>query len=285
MAPRASVILSTYNQPRLLDLALHSYARQSCMDFELLIADDGSGEETTEVIDRHAGKLGVPLARIWQPNEGFRKAMANNRAALESRSQCLIFSDGDCLASRTFVEEHLQAARPNRYCVGGHIRLSEESTRRIHVEDVTSGSFESTGTLWERLGLWGTHAKSLAYIAVHKRRKPKFYGLNFSVDRESFFRVNGFDNSYQNSARDDSDLRNRMQLAGVRPRSLWHRARVYHLHHPPHTTRLGWRGAAEYYNRPDLEPAARSGLREIAQESATPIGREEPRRAPPFRSE
>lgn len=285
MAPRASVILSTYNQPRLLDLVLHSYARQSLMDFELLIADDGSGEETTEVIDRHAGKLGVPLVRIWQPNEGFRKAMANNRAALESRSQRLIFSDGDCLASRTFVEEHVQAARPNRYIVGGHIRLSEEASRQIRVEDVTSGSFESAGTLGERLGLWATHAKSLADIALQKKRKPKFYGLNFSVDRESFFRVNGFDNSYHNSARDDADLRNRMQLGGVKAKSLWHRARVYQLYHPPLTTRLGWRGAGDYYNRADLEPIARSGLREVAQETTAPIDRDEPLRAPPFRSE
>jgi glycosyltransferase involved in cell wall biosynthesis len=46
MLPRASVILTTYNQPRLLNLVLHSYERQSCLDFEIVVSDDGSGPET-----------------------------------------------------------------------------------------------------------------------------------------------------------------------------------------------------------------------------------------------
>ena len=55
MLPRASVILTTYNQPRLLDLVLQSYERQSRLDLEIVIADDGSGPETREVIERYWG--------------------------------------------------------------------------------------------------------------------------------------------------------------------------------------------------------------------------------------
>jgi glycosyltransferase involved in cell wall biosynthesis len=262
-----SVILSTYNQPRLLDLTLFGYSRQSALDFEVVVADDGSGSETRAVIERHSRELPVRLEHVWQPDEGFRKAQAVNRAVLRSRAPYLIFSDGDCIPSRTFVEEHLRARRPSTYVVGGHVRLSEEVTGRLTPQDVLSGRVEKMSSWVDRAGLWWTHLKSLVYIATNKRRKPKFYGLNFSLDREVFYRVNGYDLSYENLAREDSDLRNRLQLAGVRARSLWHRARVFHQHHPPNVARLLWREGVAYYNRPDLRPEAPRGLRELEREA------------------
>jgi glycosyltransferase involved in cell wall biosynthesis len=273
MSPRASVILSTYNQPRVLDLALHGYARQSTRDFEILIGDDGSGPETAELIEKHAKELPVPLIHVWQPDAGFQKAKAVNRAVLRSRGEWLIFSDGDCIPSRTFVEEHLAAARPGTFVVGGHIRLSAEETDALTPEQVESGVFEEFGSAWERANLRLMHVKSLFYIAIRKRRKPKFYGLNFSLSREDFFAVNGYDSTYKNIAKEDSDLRNRMQLAGYRPVSLWHRARVYHQHHPPHNTRRLWREGVAYYNRKDLRPEAPDGLRELAREIAAESAR------------
>lgn len=268
--PAASVVLSTYEQPRLLDLALCGYARQSVRDFEILIADDGSGPETGAVIDAHAQRLPVPIRRVWQEDKGFRKALACNRAVLESRGAHLIFSDGDCVPSRTFVEEHLDAARPGRYVVGGHIRLSEAYTGALTPDRVSAGEVERVATVRDVIGLFGMHVKSRVYIAVRKRRKPKFYGLNFSLPREAFYRVNGYDGSYAGSAKEDSDLRNRLQLAGVRPVSLWHRARVFHLHHPPHMGRIAWAEADAYYNRPDLAAEAPSGLRELEREGSGP---------------
>ncbi len=261
-------MLTTYNQPRLLDLVLRGYARQTSLDFELVIADDGSGPETRYVIERHARDAPFRIGHVWQPDKGFRKSEAVNRAVLQTRAATLILSDGDCIPVRSFVEEHVAMARPRTYVVGGHIRLTPDYTASLTADDVRSGRFERQGRLSERLKLWTTHGKSLVYIATGKRRKPKFYGLNFSVDRESFYRVNGFDHTYHNSGREDSDLRNRLQLAGVRARSIWHRARVFHLHHPGHTTRLVWQGVAEYYNRPDLAPEAPVGLRELASQDA-----------------
>lgn len=264
MAPRASVLISTYNQPHVLDLALHGYARQSTLDFEIVIGDDGSGSETAEVIERHQRSLPVPLFHVWQPNQGFRKAKAVNRAVLKSRGAWLIFSDGDCIPSRTFVEEHLAAARAGRFVIGGHVRLSHADTEALRVEDVRSGRFERLVTPAQRLDLWALHAQSLFYIAIRRRRRPKFYGLNFSLSRESFFAVNGYDATYTNIAKEDSDLRNRLQLAGQRATSLWHRARVYHQNHPPHNARRLWREGVAYYNRKDLRPEAPEGLRELA---------------------
>ncbi len=263
---RASVILATYDQPRLLDLALAGYSAQSTRDFEIVVADDGSGPETRRVIDAHARRLPVEIRHVWQPHRGFWKSAAVNRGVLHSRGEQLLFSDGDCVPSRTFVAEHLEAAAPATFIVGGHVRLREADTRRVTRERVAAGELESEIALAERAGLWWTHCKSLAYIAARRPHKPRLLGLNFSVDRASFFEVNGFDLTYRNSAKDDSDLRNRLLLAGARPVSLWHRARVVHLYHPPHVERTLWREAGDYYRRADLRAEAPYGLRELAAE-------------------
>jgi len=263
---RASVILATFDQPRLLALALCGYAGQTEREFEIVVADDGSRDETREVVDAHVRRSGLAIRHVWQPHRGFWKSAALNRAVLHSCGEHLIFSDGDCVPSRSFVAEHLAAARPNAFIVGGHVRLSERETRAVTPEHVASGSLERAPSLHTRTRLWWTHAKSLAYIALRRPRRPRLLGLNFSVDRRSFFAVNGFDATYRNSARDDSDLRNRLLLAGVQPISLWHRARVVHLFHPPHPSRQLWRSADRYYQRIDLRPEAPRGLRELAQE-------------------
>ena len=49
---KASVIISTYNQPEWLALVLHSYSIQTENNFEIIIADDGSDERTKAVIDK-----------------------------------------------------------------------------------------------------------------------------------------------------------------------------------------------------------------------------------------
>ncbi|MFI5316523.1 MAG: glycosyltransferase [Myxococcota bacterium] len=266
MAIRASVILATYNQPRLLDLALLGYSNQTRRDFEIIVADDGSRSETGDVVAAHARRSPLPIRHVWQPHRGFWKSAALNRAVLHSRGEQLVFSDGDCVPARGFVAEHLAAARANAFVVGGHVRLSEEETRRVTPEAVLSGSLEREVSRRERARLAWTHAKSLAYIALRRPRRPRMLGLCFSLDRASFVAVNGFDATYLNSAKDDSDLRNRLLLAGVRPVSLWHRAHVVHLFHPPHFERGLWQEADGYYRREILSPKAPNGLRELARE-------------------
>jgi glycosyltransferase involved in cell wall biosynthesis len=272
VTPHASVILATYDQPRLLDLALAGYSAQTARDFEIVVADDGSGPETRRVVEAWARRLSFPLRHVWQPHRGFWKSAAVNRAVLASRGAQLVFSDGDCVPSRSFVAEHLDASRKNAFIVGGHVRLSEDETRRVTRERIADGELEAQVSGLDRARLYWTHCKSLAYIALRRPHRPRLLGLNFSVDRTSFYAVNGFDLTYRNSARDDSDLRNRLLLAGVRPISLWHRARVVHLYHPPHFERTLWREAGAYYRRPGLAVEAPYGLRELAAERARLTG-------------
>jgi glycosyltransferase involved in cell wall biosynthesis len=268
-APRASVLLSTYNHPDLLARSLLGFAHQTTRDFEVVVADDGSGPETRRVVESFQKDFPVPLLHVWQPDDGFHKSRAVNRAFLRSRASYLIFSDGDCIPALDLVERHLAVARPGHYVVGGFVRLSEETSAALSDDDVRRGRLQRFVTPAQWLELYLTHVKSLVYIALGKRRKPKIFGLNFSLHREDFVRVNGYDETYHNSSKEDSDLRNRMQVAGMRAISLWHRPGVFHQHHPPHYTRIAWRDAHDYYNRPDLPAEAPIGLRQLQDELLT----------------
>ncbi|MCP4004927.1 MAG: glycosyltransferase [bacterium] len=266
MGLRASVLLSTYNQPELLDIALHGFARQTTRDFELVIADDGSRPETKALIDRHAADFPVPIVHVWQPDVGFTKSRSVNRAVLHSKASALVFSDGDCIPAPEFVEQHLEVSRPGCFAVGGHVRLSEDETKALTPDMVHSGEIERRVSAMEKAHLWSVHLRSLVYIAARKRHKPKMYGLNFSVDRDSFYKINGFDETYKDSGKEDSDIRNRLLLAGIRPISLWHKSLVTHQYHPVHMTRGGWKGVKAYYNRDSLQAEAPTGLRQLAAE-------------------
>jgi glycosyltransferase involved in cell wall biosynthesis len=268
-APRASVLLSTYNHPDLLARSLLGFAHQTTLDFEIVVADDGSGPATREVVESFQKDFPVELLHVWQPDTGFHKSRAVNRAFLRSRASYLIFSDGDCVPARNLIEQHLAVARPGHYVVGGFVRLSEQVSAALGDDDVRSGRLQRFVTPAQWLDLYVTHVKSLAYIALGKRRKPKIFGLNFSMHRDDFVRVNGYDATYHNSSKEDSDLRNRMQVAGLRAISLWHTPGVFHQHHPPHEMRIAWKDAHAYYNRPELPAEAPVGLRELQEELLT----------------
>ena len=84
-----SVIIPTYNSARFLTEAVSSVLAQSFNDFEILVIDDGSTDETQEVMRQY----GSPVRCIRQPNSGV--AVARNRGIMESRGRYIAFLDAD----------------------------------------------------------------------------------------------------------------------------------------------------------------------------------------------
>ena len=105
-----SVIVSTYNQPAWLENVLRGYLHQELKDFELLVADDGSGEDTRRLIREFAGRSPFPIRHLWHEDQGYRRSVILNAAILASRGEYLIFSDGDCVPRRDFVATRYSGA-------------------------------------------------------------------------------------------------------------------------------------------------------------------------------
>ena len=133
MTMRVSVIITTYNQPEQLEKVMWGYAGQTYSDFELIVADDGSGPATTDVIDRVAAATGLEVLHVWHEDRGFRKTEILNRAILAAGGDYLVFSDGDCIPRDDFVAVHARLAAPRCFLSGGYIKLPAEASRAISI--------------------------------------------------------------------------------------------------------------------------------------------------------
>jgi glycosyltransferase involved in cell wall biosynthesis len=94
---KISVIVSTYNSPEWLARVLVGYEQQGDADFEIVIADDGSGPATRELIERFSARGHLRLRHVWHEDDGFRKWRIVNRAIEEAAGDYLLFTDGDCI--------------------------------------------------------------------------------------------------------------------------------------------------------------------------------------------
>ena len=70
---KVSVIISTYNSPVWLEKVLWGYTCQLLKDFEIIIADDGSGEETANVIRSFQENSSLHIHHFWQEDKGYRR--------------------------------------------------------------------------------------------------------------------------------------------------------------------------------------------------------------------
>ena len=128
MNPRVSVIIATCFQPHSLRLLLAAYRKQTWKDFELIVADDGSGEESGRIIEEAKVAGDFPIERVWQPNKGFRKPRILNHAIFHSRGEILLFSDGDCIPELDFVRKHARLCPKDGFAVGGWVDLEKEQS-------------------------------------------------------------------------------------------------------------------------------------------------------------
>ncbi|MBI5359983.1 MAG: glycosyltransferase [Planctomycetes bacterium] len=262
-----SVILSTFNQPNALRLCLTGYKNQSYKDFELIIADDGSDEETKAVIEEFKPRFASPIKHVWQENHGYRRAKIVNEGFKISEGKVVILTDGDTIPNKNFVKIHAENCRENAFCVGGFIMLSADYCRALTMELVEKEDYEKFLTAGKRFRFAVKHWKNLFYIARGKMDRPKVFGCNISVWRSSFEAVNGYDENFDGFGKEDSDLRNRLRKAGVRPVSLWGKTYVFHVDSIIDPKIMQSRiprdknKAREYYYRPDVPARCVNGIK------------------------
>ncbi|WP_043110171.1 glycosyltransferase family 2 protein [Polycyclovorans algicola] len=235
---KLSVILSTFNAPHWLTKSLLGYAQQQYRDFEVVIADDGSTEETRALIARMRDETGLTLRHVWQRDDGFRKCRILNKAVLQAQGDYLLFSDGDCIPRRDFVAVHAARAAPGHWVAGSYYKLPMVTSQAITAQDIASG--RCFDLRWLRAhGLPSSHktVKLTATPGVARwlnqltPARCDFKGANGAAWKADVLRVNGFDERMGYGS-EDSEFGTRLLNAGIRARSVRYDAVCLHLDHP-----------------------------------------------------
>ena len=232
-----SVIVSTYNRPDALSLILKAFNYQTDRDFEVIIADDGSGVETRKTINRMIIDSNYPITHVWQEDKGFRLAMIRNRAATKAKGDYLIFLDGDCIPRANFIETHRKLAQNGFLVAGNRILLSEEFTSLVlkNEEKIWNYSFKNWFKIYLKKGINRLHPLIVCpYFNNLRNLKDnwkKARGCNFALYKKDYFSVNGCDSSFEGWGYEDSDLAIRLIHSGVKIKSGRYATGVFHLYH------------------------------------------------------
>ncbi len=234
MAPRTSLVITTYNWKEALALCLDSVAAQRVLPHDVVVADDGSREDTARLVQAFARDFPVPLRHVWQEDLGFRAARVRNLGIAASTGDYVVFIDGDMVLHPKFVADHQAVIRPGTFLLGGRLNASPEEAARLLAGGCPRFSpfmpfARSAGGELKR-----KHALRIPAVAKWKasrRRGGVAMSCNLGVWRRDLDLVNGFDDAYEGWGREDDDLTLRLRHAGLERRILRYAGLAVHLWH------------------------------------------------------
>ena len=229
------VIISTYNNPKWLEKVLWGYIKQQKKADEIIIADDGSREETKILIDSFKDRL--PIKHVWHEDDGFQKSKILNKAIVAAESDYLIFTDQDCIPREDFIAVHLKYAEKGYFLSGGYFKLSMDISNLIKEEDVFDQKPFSIKWLkannfdynfkWSKLFRNASFSNFMNFITP---ARASWNGCNSSGWREDMIRVNGF-NEDMHYGGQDREFGERLSNLGIKSKQIRYSAIVVHLDH------------------------------------------------------
>jgi len=231
--PRVGLLLATYNWPQALKLVLESVLKQTRLPDEILIGDDGSNEDTWELIDRFSRKTKIPIAYEWQEDRGFRKSIILNKVMKKADSDYIIQIDGDIILHRNFIEDHLREAEKNRFIQGCRTLLGPMITHDL-LRGYDCKMHFLASDINNRF-----NAMRLPYLSFLTRsaadQPHNIKACNIAYWREDFVKVNGYDNLFDGWGWEDDEFAARLINRGILKKRVKLAAVCYHLNHDCHS--------------------------------------------------
>ncbi len=227
---KISVIMSTYNRPHYLERVIEGYMNQTCRDFEIVVADDGSTEETASVVKEAAGKSEIPILHVLHPDKGFRAAKIRNKAAAKSTAKYIIFTDDDCMPSRNFVLDHLSFLEEGYFIQGHRVLLGGKASKKFDFKSINIKRLLLLSLQREAINIHNFFRLPIPLIKKTRSLKG-IRSCNMSLFRRDFLAVNGFNEDFEGWGKEDSELVARLYKFGIKRKDIKFRACCFHLHH------------------------------------------------------
>jgi len=236
-----SILLATYNWPQALKRCLESLSTQTDLDFEIIIADDGSTPETKILIEAIQSKLPVKVIHLWQEDQGFRKTRILNQALKAASGEYLVFLDGDCIVQPDFIAQHRALAQAKYLVTGSRVLLNEELSKKLLSWSYWDFKKFSSNLLSYRLSgginkYWPLKIKlgdgSWRHYKQFVWRRIK--GCNMACWKADALAIGGFDETMTGWGHEDADFVFRLQNHGLIRKSGSWSTEVLHLYHRIH---------------------------------------------------
>ena len=185
--PKVSVIVCSYNGGQTLEACLRSLKKLNYSDYEVVLVDDGSKDNTKEIVSHHPW-----VKTIHQPNMGL--SVARNVGAAHASGEILAYTDSDCMADPDWLYYLVGTLLSGDYAgVGGpNISPPAQNWHQACVAAAPGGP---------------SHVLLTDVVAEH------IPGCNMAFHRWAFDKVGGFDPEYR-KAGDDVDFCWRLQQEG-----------------------------------------------------------------------
>ena len=237
LSPKASIIIAVYKDTQALYNILYALEQQTENNFEIIITEDGESDEMNRFLAPY--KTQENFYHLTQPDDGWRKPLAVNRAIDFAHTDYLMFLDGDCIPDTHFVALHLAQAEQGKFLTG----------RRVYLGPVTSRLLRKTPALFRiiqnrllfLLLLIPLHLDKVRSYEVGlssrfmqwlRGKKPVgIIGCNFSCYKKDLLAINGYNEDLKGVGGEDSDLQWRFEGLGMATKSVKFLIPVYHLYH------------------------------------------------------
>ena len=240
MSSGISVIIAAYNRDALFKLCLESLAEQSFRDFELIIADDGSGPGIKKIADSFRDRMNI--VHIWQEDKDFRKTLAINKAVRIAAGDKLYFFDADTIAHPDYIKNSHDHICERQYMVTRSVLLSEKISSYILENRIPAGDIFKGSVKWKIMkdGFFGetrfctygiVMPRSLAAAAQVFKKNSNMLGRCWAVHRNDYTRVNGYNNDFIGAYCEDSELDARLGNAGIKRKLATNEAVSLHFPH------------------------------------------------------
>lgn len=232
-----SVIFSTYNSEEWLEKVILGFSVQTFRNFEIIIADDGSREATKNLIDKLRAEIDIPIIHVWQEDNGFQKSQILNKAILASTSDYLIFTDGDCIPRKDFVEVHDKFREKGYFLSGGYFKLPMDISKLISKDDIINQRCFDLN--WLKANGLPSSFKNIKFLASGLGSKilnfvtptnASWNGHNSSGWKQDLMEVNGFNQEMQYGGQ-DRELGERLFNKGLKSKQIRYSAICVHLDH------------------------------------------------------
>lgn len=233
-----SIIVTTYNWPEALGMVLQALACQTYHNFEVLVADDGSGPKTRDLIEKFKLSMPMPLKHIWQADAGFRAAAIRNQAVLQATGEYIVFLDGDCIPRADFVEKHAKLVEAGYFVVGNRILLTKTFSEKAIQGALPLQFWSLYRWIWAYCFGHCNRCLSLITLPLNSRWRKSWVkgwkgakGCNLGVFKADLLAVNGWEECFKGWGYEDSDLVIRLLNAGLKRKEGRFALTVIHLWH------------------------------------------------------